>query len=560
MTTRIRISSYRRIDHAEIQCAPIALLAGINEAGKSSLSEAIQAALTGETLLKRLRLPKKDAAKVLNGAAKQATAALIGPDGQATVSWPGCEFKTEGTPPHASAVAAGLVYLDELDDKGRAELLGPYLKASPTKNDVTIALQERFKQESIDAIWKEIERDGWDACHARQVEARRDAGRDWQKVTGENFGSDKAANWSPQGWRAELDETTGGALDEAISAANRALEEAIRNEAVDQSRTDQLTAAAAGYETAQKALTDAQLAFDTAQGQYEAAKTARAALPPRIEGRGTACPHEECGRPIQIGAGGVLQKFVPIDTAENKKRGEKIAAADGAVSRTEAAVNAAKTALNTARAAFQDAERAKTELASLQGRTGSAEATAAARATLERLRTDLQLVEQSAKAEEAFISWTRASLLIGILEPDGLRKKTLGNAVEAFNAAVLAPICESGKFAPVTIDPDLIPHYRGRPYTLISTAALYRLRRVLQIALAKLDGSAMVVMDGADVLDSEGRNGLFEALIDSGLEAVVTMTTVRGASVPDLQRADIGNTYEIANGRTAPLGEKQEAA
>jgi hypothetical protein len=79
--------------------------------------------------------------------------------------------------------------------------------------------------------------------------------------------------------------------------------------------------------------------------------------------------------------------------------------------------------------------------------------------------------------------------------------------------------------------------------------------------MAKLDGSDMVVLDAADVLDGTTRSGLFAMLEESGLDALVCLTLTRPEQCPDLAAADLGCSYWIEAGVTRPLyGEKTNVA
>ncbi len=100
--------------------------------------------------------------------------------------------------------------------------------------------------------------------------------------------------------------------------------------------------------------------------------------------------------------------------------------------------------------------------------------------------------------------------------------------------------------------------YRGRA-TLLSGGEIYRLRAALQVAFAKIDGSAMVILDGADILDNQGRQGLIRMLAAAKVPALIGMTYAGPKAVPDLSLAG-GATYWIDGGIARPLAEMQKAA
>jgi hypothetical protein len=125
--------------------------------------------------------------------------------------------------------------------------------------------------------------------------------------------------------------------------------------------------------------------------------------------------------------------------------------------------------------------------------------------------------------------------------------------LDGFNRTQLAPLAAAADWSPVTVDPDMAIAYGGRAHALLSTSEQYRVRAVLQLALARLDKSAMVVLDAADVLDGTTRSGLFQMLDQAGLPALVCMTLTRPAHVPDLAAAGLGASYWIEDGMCRAL-------
>lgn len=560
MTINIRVSSYRRVDHIDLECSPIALAISANGHGKTSLSEAVQAALTGITLLDRLDLNKKDAGQVLNGAAKAAYVSLRSAEGEAKIEWPECKFSTSGSAPHASIFAAGVTSIDRLKPGDRAAALAPYLKAEPNLDDLTREMRDNFKPDSIAAIWKEITEKGWDTCHKTYEENRRNASRRWSDITGVTWGSDKASRWLPEGWKTDLEDVSTEDAEAAVAAAETALEEAVSTAAVDQAELIPLRGLAAQVAELKKTVAAATTTLTAASADAETAKSVRAGLLEPVRGAGKPCPHSDCKKPILVQPDGTLEVFAALSPDENKKRGNAIASADGAVSRTAAAVVTAKAALGLAEHNLHVAEQAQQELAEAEKRTGGGADVPAARDLLIQRKFELDIITKYDRAFQQLREWSRCDLLVKVLDPAGLRHKKLGQAVEAFNRAVLAPLSESAGWREVTLTEDLVPRYAECPYTLLSGGHLYRMRAVLQIAMAKIDGSTMVVFDAADILDSDGRRGLFEMITESGLYALVTMTTVRGAGFPDLADLGCGTTVEIHNGRVKAAQSEQEAA
>jgi len=127
-TIRISVTDFRGIEKADIEVADLALIAGTNAAGKTSATQAVAAALTG-TVIPLRGLRKSEAGVLVRSGAPDGGVVVATADGASHVRWPEARLKTEGTPPQASAVAAGLESVATMSPEDRAKALMPYLEA-----------------------------------------------------------------------------------------------------------------------------------------------------------------------------------------------------------------------------------------------------------------------------------------------------------------------------------------------------------------------------------------------------------------------------------------------
>ena len=140
-TIKINITDFRGIEKADIEVTGLALVAGVNAAGKTSVCQASAAALTGNvTPLHGLR--KSEAGTLVRSGAPDGGVVVATADGTSQIRWPIAKMTTEGTPPQASAVAAGLESVATMSSGDRAKALMPYLKAEPTREDLAAALPD----------------------------------------------------------------------------------------------------------------------------------------------------------------------------------------------------------------------------------------------------------------------------------------------------------------------------------------------------------------------------------------------------------------------------------
>jgi hypothetical protein len=276
------------------------------------------------------------------------------------------------------------------------------------------------------------------------------------------------------------------------------------------------------------------------------------------------CPH--CGGLIQWRqvnlATRVLEKAAePIAANELKRRRVAIAEADGAIMRLRGELAQQGRAIETARHEMHLALDAKAQLGKLPAAGGSpADGVEAAAQRVAEAEAQLRAFRAKETADDLRDKVTSNDALLGILAPEGLRARKLGRVVEAFNSTQLQPLCEAAGWKPVALDPALSLSYGGRPYPLLSTSEQYRVRAIVQVAMARLDGSCMVVLDAADVLDGTTRSGLFALLDESGLDALVCMTLTRREQMPDLAASELGCSYWIEDGIAQPLNTMREAA
>jgi hypothetical protein len=94
--------------------------------------------------------------------------------------------------------------------------------------------------------------------------------------------------------------------------------------------------------------------------------------------------------------------------------------------------------------------------------------------------------------------------------------------------------------------------YGDYQYILLSKSTQYRVRISLQAAFTMLDGSQILLIDGADILDSAGRNGLFKMLTGLQSMAVVAMTIDKQEKIPAIEKLG-GCAYWIENGTAVKI-------
>jgi len=213
------------------------------------------------------------------------------------------------------------------------------------------------------------------------------------------------------------------------------------------------------------------------------------------------------------------------------------------------------------RIAVQASMDARARLAALPAPSAAGGDTEAAKQALSRAETRLQSFRQKRQADDIHSKVVGNELILDLLAGDGLRARKLTRVLELFNTGQLRPLCDAARWRAVTIEPNMTVAYGGRPYPLLSSSEQYRVRIILQLAMAALDGSEMVVIDAADILDAQTRAGLFDLLYSTDIPALVLLTLSRRDQLPNLALLEGGGqSYWLANGIATPLTAEMVAA
>lgn len=575
---QIEIKNYRGISSAVLDMDRICLVAGANEAGKTSTAQAVAAALTGEPI------PIAGVKKTQGGFLVRSGAACGSIDmttdkGSVNVTWPTAKVKTEGSAPFASHFAAGLVSIATVDEKERPKILAEYLSAAPTRADLDAQLKPlNLPAPVINQLWELIEKIGWDSAHAQIKEKGATLKGQWQGVTGEAYGSKKAESWLPDGWEQDLMGQSEVTLKAFVTDANDALEATIATDAVDENRMEGYRLLADLLAERSAALVEAEaLTLDPAMkqqvvevtefiasinGHIEEYKASMRDLPSPNNPFNLPCP--ACGVALELTQGKSLSVASLITPEEVDSRQSKIdelqgritAATDGLHKHmaSKAGIetliknfdNTKAANVNEAKRLIEESKRAAAQLAAAKppGAKADVSHVEQCRNTLASASSRLQAFVQKNNADKAHTAIGLNQELIAKIAPEGIRADVLAKALKGFNEKTV-PFCKAASWRPVTLETDFSSSYGGTPYLLLSESAKFRVRTILGLTMALMDRSEAVIVDAADILDKGGRNGLFKAIKAAGLPALVCMTMDGKDLVPNLGKANMGASYWI---------------
>lgn len=531
---QVVISNVLGLARADIVCtAPVVIVAGNNEAGKSTLSDAISMAILGTP--RRVKLKKELGQLLHDDAAKGRVTIMANGDVMGDFKLPGGAHICELEARHKAFVEFVLdpALFARQDDKDRRATLFKLTncKASP---DATAAML--IKRGISDKLANEVKpmlRGGFPAAAKEAAENATKAKGAWRAVTGENWGSDKASGWEPEAPAFEVDQADLAAAQKELATLNQDLQDgnqtlgatkaALAEAGTLQQQIDTLTELA-GLEQrrATKLATD-----ETDLAEWQAKLTeAEAAATGEQTAPAHECPHCQCLLEIKNGKVLAYPEHAQAIDPEAKKRAAEYRgyrdSAQRAVDNSkrdlreakDAGAKAAALAEKLANAPTQEmldnADAMLTELR-LQRDSLAAKVTALTEAQQAAAQRS-GLITQAAAYHKEVTEWLQVAEALG---PNGIPAEILASAITPVNDA-LAVLARLAKWKPVVIGNDMEITCGGRLYGLMSESAKWRADTLIALAIAQISELRFAVLDRFDVLDIPGRLQLLGMLCELG--------------------------------------------
>ena len=574
--SKLEVSNVLALHRADIEITtPILMVLGNNEAGKSSLRDAISMAIIADPV--RVK-NKKDYSQLLHDDAKKGRVTLLQADELLG------EFKLPSGD-HQVATIPGAEYLlyvitpslvATMPDKDlRTMLFGlTRCKASP---DVTAKLLiARGADKDLVEEVKPMLRAGFTSAAKDAAERATQAKGAFRAVTGENWGSIQSEGWElviPDA--PDMPDTSPEAIDGIIAnhaAVTANIEKGIRfiagleakTEQINNyyTRRDELTEVFEGLERAQtKLATDNKTLKDlesTLAASSDKLKEMQAGVVP------VACPC--CSEMLRI-TGQTLAKFEGLK-ADTKATTDL--ALD--VTKSKNAVEMLKRTIANDIALATTAENAGKDLEALEAagipevKDGALKAAqdklTECRLLADKLRAKTEAMKQrqelidgaeetTAKATKHHKEVTDWLLIADALKPDGIPADILATALKPVNDS-LAILSRLSGWKKVSIGNDMQITADGRVYGLMSESAKWRIDTLLACMIAQISELRFVALDRFDVLDATGRKQLFGMLMQLADMGLMDQAIILGTLKAPLQGMpkDIGQVW-IQDGQAA---------
>jgi DNA repair exonuclease SbcCD ATPase subunit len=519
----ITASNYQRLTSAHIALgAPILLLAGENEQGKTSLADAIYHAMTG--IARRVSLKKDFGDLVHDGQKKGIVSVEVASDepenGQFTVTIPNDKRTVEGVDeqPLLQHLLDPKRFVALKPEDRRTLLFGVTGKRITGKR-ILEELQKKGADPKKTAEVGAVLLAGFKAGHDEAKTKASEARGSWKAITGETYGSKKAEDWKAP--KPEYDGERIPKLEQGIAEASAKISacdqqlgamDAQRKAAREQhARRNALVELVDQTERrAAKLATDQQM-LDEWIAKVEETRR-KAGTGPKVDPM--TCPH--CAGMVELHGKTLVQH-------DPGKSGDPQAIA--LLPQQEQTLQRLTHARDLSKGALEQSQTAKAQLTELDANPAQppneeeAAVTAAQKTAHEHSRRALQetldgIRAAKAKADAADANTAKAAgfhkdvteweQIADWLAPSGIQSELLTDALQPFNER-LANTARLTGWDLVSIDAEMTIRIAGRAYGLCSESAKWRAEAAVTEALAFVSGVKTFLLDAVEILVGPNR-------------------------------------------------------
>lgn len=570
---RLEITNFMKVRSASIDLSGSRLhcFCGPNEAGKSSISEAVRFAFLGDT--PRVDL-KKNFSQLLTEGERKGTVQIIA-DGigitRDVATGKAAVDALANMGPSAIAalrVALGAQAFVDMKPDDRRKMLFDVVGVSLSPEEVGKRLVAKgLATEFVEKQIKPLLKASVDAALATAKDKQKTLRAQWQATTGETFGDQKAAAWTapapeaPKGGAKELLKDLDaarnavavieGEVEEAAIAVGERQSQCKRRRELDEKlqRLATFVENKATIEADHKKASEEVAAINDKIATHQEMINRAAAQVRHLE-----CP--KCEAMLQLDEDGDLAfadtsqpDFVDVETPADRR-----AAIAGLQRDLTKAQNDLKTAEGRMDAISRNDELSRA-LREEQSKLGTENDLADAEKALADLRQKLLIGRETlddavaykravdlaaAKTKQAadlFASWQFWTKTADLLEPSGVPGEILSEAMEQVNRRLAASADIAGWKAPFIQDDMSIERVNDvdggplMPYSLLSESAKWRVSALIAEVISNMAGMKMLILDRWDVLDMDGRVQFMKwanMLAETDFDSVLTFATLRG--------------------------------
>lgn len=545
----LSIRNYRAIETADIKINNIALICAHNAQGKTAIVHAAQSCLLKEKVVIN-GLKVGDSKNLVRDGAKSGSIKISNADSEVNILYPKASVAHAGDDIKASRIACGVDKFGKMDKKEAAKLIYQILSVTPSEDEFYSMIVQSSKDVGFDMpvselekVWKSLQIVGWEKCQKDVSEQAKLAKGAWQQITGQSWGSSKAEGWIPEGY----DESIPAVTEEAIEEAEKKYSDAIANKAINGEVRAMLEAQSATAESLRVKYADDKKKLNKESERLQEIKTEISEVSAQIRlNTALSCPC--CQASVSLKDGVLVQSTASEETKKTLEA--RFIELNGLAVSQETIVKHLEEELNKTLEQGKIAGDAARQLEkSGEVKESSELQESEAKINLSRLCSIKDEQETYAKATEKQTLIRNYLHISDELSETGVRKRRLKAILEEFNAKMLAVYSKMMGVNAISIDLDMNLSMGNRAYIESSGAEKFIMNFCVQLAIATLDNSPLIIIDGADIIQyPNGRGNLLKTIRHTGLKGIITMSMKDEESCPVLSKNGIGNTYWINDG------------
>jgi energy-coupling factor transporter ATP-binding protein EcfA2 len=542
---KVIVKNFRRIRSAEIFIDKITLICAKNGNGKTSLLQALSAAFTNNSIPVP-GVTKKNSQVLVHSGTAQGSVTLEKEDGsKLSIDYPLCTKTTNAVFKEISGISAGTEDLIRMSKEDRTQLLKKILKADPEFEDFEKECSNiGLSKEHINAAWKTISAQGFDAAYSGAMEKGARLKGQWEQITGERYGAKKATSWSPAGYDASVMVSD---LELELKSEKEWLEAAVVHNAVEDIEIAKLKEDIAKIPDLKTRIDSLETDLIN-ESKFVADLNDKLSKIPNLNEKGQECPH--CKGLIFIRNG----KLSNVGLNDNEKKQFEKELKSLQTQHQEHSnkyrdlVNQ-QTKIAGELYLAQVSEQKLSELTDQKEGNASSDQVNECRLRVQAIEKKLEAVKLKNEASAINAKIEINKKMCDILSPDGLRQTKITNSLSDINKT-LDSLCKIAKWDTIEITKSMDIECGGTPYYLLSESFQFRTKVIIQAAVSMILKDDIIFIDRADMLDGDGRNGLLK-MLDTlnkqfGLKSVYAMTFTKKEQLPNFSK--FGMVYWVENG------------
>ena len=547
---KIRVANYLKVKDADIEVNSVTLVAGPNYAGKTSLAGAIGLALTGDALpdgnLPKWLTKPRLAKAILRHGSKEAMVHVKNRTSSVSVVYPKCLVSSTGEePPRASRIAVGFERVMNMKPAERQAFFADLLKSDP-KRDILISELKpaKMSNKQLDDLWNTIKVLGWDSVHQTTRMKGAEMKGAWEQCTGEAYGKLKAETWMPDGWKPELININVKELTQDIADKKKFIEVALKETAVSGAELGKLTELAEKLPELEQENTEKYRKTIELDAKLNVLREREPKLI-HIEAS-QSCPY--CENPLEVVLG-IVKAVEKISDAKLKKDAAELKKLRAGMEALKVQIKDAQNESLRAKLRLGEAKVAAEKMKELNFDTEENKSDVnieTAKARLEESERDLRNYNVKQEADRLHSQIMRQSMLVTALAPEGIRLKVLNDDLAKINLEI-RELTAPTEWELFKFDEEMNVMYGDIHYVFCSLSEKLWINTVLQVIVARRDGSNMIIVDEFDTFMWRQRTWMMKFFKAAGIPVLILMSMNKREDLPDL--SNMGwNSYWIEKG------------